>query len=63
MATESKDVTSVHSIDNTGQGANKKMWNPPVSINHLTLERQGKVFPSPWFSIAHVFSANGQSNY
>lgn len=36
-------MTSVHSIDNTdntGHDANKKLWDPPVPLDHLTPERQ-----------------------
>ncbi len=43
VATESKSVTSAHSIENTGHDANKKLWDPPVPISHLTPEQQRKV--------------------
>lgn len=43
VVTESKDVTSLNGFDNTGQDANEKLWDPLVSIDHLTPEEQRKI--------------------
>ncbi|CAM4327730.1 unnamed protein product [Leuciscus chuanchicus] len=48
MVAEGKDmiireVKDLNEIDNTGQDTNGKLWDPPVSIDHLTLEQQRKV--------------------
>ncbi|KAL0183886.1 hypothetical protein M9458_019582, partial [Cirrhinus mrigala] len=43
VTTENRDVTSLYSTDHTGQKVNKKLWDPPVSIDHLTSEQQRKL--------------------